>query len=48
MAELAAKILNVPIAMISLVEADRTWFKSHFGLEINQIGRDQDLCAFAL
>lgn len=48
MAELAAKILNVPIAIISLVDADRTWFKSDFGPEINQIGRDQGLCASAL
>jgi GAF domain-containing protein len=48
MAELAAKIFNVPIAIISLVDTDRIWFKSHFGLEINQIDREPGLCASAI
>ena len=48
MAELAAKIFNVPIAIISLVDVDRIWFKSHFGLDINQIGRDPGLCSSAI
>jgi GAF domain-containing protein len=48
MAALAAKIFNVPIAIISLVDTDRIWFKSHFGLEINQIDREPGLCASAI
>ena len=48
MTELAAKIFNVPIAIISLVDVDRIWFKSHFGLDINQIGKDPGLCASAI
>lgn len=48
MAELAAKIFNVPIAIISLVDTDRIWFKSHYGLEIDQIGRDPGLCSSAI
>ncbi len=48
MAELAAKIFNVPIAIISLVDTDRIWFKSHFGLDINQIDREPGLCASAI
>lgn len=48
MAELAAKIFNVPIAIISLVDTDRIWFKSHFGLDVSQIGRDPGLCASAI
>ncbi len=48
MAELAAKIFNVPIALISLVDVDRIWFKSHFGLEIDQIERDPGLCSSAI
>lgn len=48
MAELAAKIFNVPIAIISLVDTDRIWFKSHFGLDINQIEREPGLCASAI
>jgi len=48
MAALAAKIFNVPIAIISLVDVDRIWFKSHFGLDINQIDREPGLCASAI
>lgn len=48
MTELAAKIFNVPIAIISLVDSDRIWFKSHFGLDIDQISKDPGLCASAI
>ncbi|MBC7383336.1 MAG: GAF domain-containing protein [Bacteroidia bacterium] len=46
--KLAAKIFNVPIVIISLVDSDRIWFKSHFGLETQQIGKDLGLCASAI
>ena len=46
--ELAAKVFNVPIAIISLVDTDRIWFKSHFGLDINQLDRHPGLCASAI
>ncbi len=45
---LAAKMFNVPIAIISLVDTDRIWFKSHHGLEIEQIDRNPGLCASAI
>jgi len=45
---LAAKVFNVPIAIVSLVDEDRIWFKSHHGLEVEQIGRDPGLCASAI
>jgi GAF domain-containing protein len=48
MTALAAKIFNVPIVIISLVDADRIWFKSHFGIDVNQIGKDPGLCASAI
>lgn len=48
MTELASKVFNVPIAIISLVDTDRIWFKSHHGLDINQIGKDPGLCASAI
>ena len=41
----AASIFSVPIAIISLVDHDRIWFKSHHGLDIDEIGRDPGLCA---
>lgn len=48
MVELAAKVFNVPIAIISLVDSDRIWFKSHYGLEAQQITRSPGLCASAI
>jgi GAF domain-containing protein len=48
MTQLAAKIFNVPISIISLVDTDRIWFKSKFGVDVNQIGRDPGLCASAI
>lgn len=37
---LASKLFNVPIAIVSLVDSDRVWFKSHYGLDIPQIDRN--------
>ena len=45
---LAARRFNVPIAIISIVDEDRIWFKSHHGLAIDQIDRDPGLCASAI
>lgn len=47
-AQLAASVFSVPIAIISLVDHDRIWFKSHHGLSTQQIGRDDGLCASAV
>ncbi len=46
--KLAAKLLNVPIAIVTLVDTDRIWFKSRYGLDVQQIGRDPGLCASAI
>ena len=47
-ASLAAKVFNVPIAIVSLVDEDRIWFKSHHGLDINEIDKSPGLCASAI
>lgn len=44
----AAKLFNMPIAIVSLVDEDRIWFKAEHGVGINQIGRDPGLCASAI
>lgn len=41
---LAARILRVPIALISLVDESRVWFKSRVGLEVAQFPREITLC----
>ena len=44
----AANLFRVPIAIVSLVDHDRIWFKSHHGLDAEQVGRDPGLCASAI
>ncbi len=43
--ELAATILSVPIALVSLVDVDRQWFKSRYGLTVAETSRDASFCA---
>ena len=46
---LAARLFNVPIAIVSVVDTDRIWFKAHHGLpDVSEIGRDAGLCASAI
>jgi two-component sensor histidine kinase len=46
--ELAADLFAVPISIVSLVDHDRIWFKSHHGLDVPQIERAPGLCASAI
>ena len=45
---LAARLLKVPIAIISLVDSDRIWFKAAHGVEARQTAREPGLCASAI
>jgi len=45
---LAARIFSVPIAIVSIVDSKRIWFKSHFGIDLSQVSRDSGLCASAI
>ena len=43
-----AALLDVPIALVSLVDSDRQWFKSRHGTDAAQTPRDMSLCAHAI
>ncbi len=45
---LAAKHFDVPIALISLVDTNRQWFKASSGLEAEETAREVSFCAHAI
>ena len=44
----AARVFEVPFAIVSVVDTDRIWFKSRHGVDVEQLGRDPGLCASAI
>jgi PAS domain S-box-containing protein len=47
-AEMAATLFQVPMAVVSLVDEDRVWFKSRLGIDADHSARDAGLCASAI
>lgn len=45
---LAAKLMRTPIALVSLVDEHRIWFKSTHGLAVREVPRTLGLCASAM
>lgn len=45
---LCAKALNVPICLVSLIDTNRQWFKSCYGLDEKQTSRSVSFCGHAI
>ena len=46
--KIAAQICNVPASLITLLDKDRQWFKSNFGIEIKETPRAISFCNYTI
>lgn len=46
--EVASQVFDVPIALITLLDEDRQWFKARVGLDVSETPRDHAFCAHAI
>lgn len=46
--DLASKICNTPISLVTLVDSDRQFFKAHHGTDINQTSLVESICAHTI
>jgi len=46
--QIASQVCETPISLISFVDTERQWFKSHFGTVIQETHRDFSFCAHAI
>jgi len=47
-ARIAATALAAPVALVTLVDHDRQWYKSHYGFDFSESARDIGFCAHTI
>jgi phosphoribosyl 1,2-cyclic phosphodiesterase len=47
-ARIAAAALDAPISLITLIDRDRQWYKSHHGFNFSETSRDVGFCSHAI
>ena len=45
---IASEICNTPISLVTLLDENRQWFKSHHGLTVSETSRDISFCGHAI
>lgn len=47
-ARIAAAALNAPIALVTLIDRERQWYKARYGFEFSETSRDMGFCSHAI
>ncbi|MEQ1490304.1 MAG: MBL fold metallo-hydrolase [Terricaulis sp.] len=47
-ARIAAAAFDAPIALVSLIDRERQWYKAHHGFEFSETSRDMGFCSHAI
>lgn len=48
LSRLGARVFQAPIVLVSLIDQTRQWYKSCYGIDVKETGRDVSFCAHAI